>query len=395
MIKETTDVQSQQSEESTTLKRRGVLAAAWALVAGVVVKETVQPVSASASMQIASTETAGVTNPVVGPSTIASQAGFTSTSAILIADASASGPAVALAAIHGASLAPTAAPEPCGVYGQGSNFSAGVVGTSNAGAAKAAIHGIGTGGTVGVQAESTSTSSSVNNYAVLATVPAASSAPGIAVYGVNRSTYTGGGPGAGGFGLYGLSSKGHGLVGATETAGGAAVVGATNGVAGAYAAVFYGPVVVTGSFSVVGAKNAAVPHPDGTHRLLYSIESPESWFEDFGEAQLTGGKSEVTLDPDFGAVADLAKYHVFLTEYDGHNALYVTKRTANGFSVHAKDGAGAGRFSWRVVAKRKDIAGERLAKIAIPPAPELPSSAEIVEPMHPQQMRSRHQRGDS
>ena len=46
---------------------------------------------------------------------------------------------------------------------------------------------------------------------------------------------------------------------------------------------------------------AAVSHPDGSHRLLYSLESPESWFEDFGEARLVDGKAEVRLDPDFAA----------------------------------------------------------------------------------------------
>jgi hypothetical protein len=40
--------------------------------------------------------------------------------------------------------------------------------------------------------------------------------------------------GTGGSGVYRISLHGHGLVGATGTAGGAAVVGATNGVAGAW-----------------------------------------------------------------------------------------------------------------------------------------------------------------
>ena len=92
-------------------------------------------------------------------------------------------------------------------------------------------------------------------------------ANGIAVYGLNNSSFAGPVPGGGGFGVYGLSAKGHGLVGATATAGAAAVVGATNGVAGAWAAAFYGPVVVGGDFIVVGgAKSAAVPFPDGTNR---------------------------------------------------------------------------------------------------------------------------------
>jgi hypothetical protein len=88
------------------------------------------------------------------------------------------------------------------------------------------------------------------------------------------------------------------LVGATAAAGAAAVVGATNGVAGAYAAAFYGPVIVGGNFTVVGgAKSAAVPHPDGSHRRLYCVESPESWFEDFGEAALVCGEASVGRSP--------------------------------------------------------------------------------------------------
>ena len=75
--------------------------------------------------------------------------------------------------------------------------------------------------------------------------------------------------------------------------------------------IFYGPVVVV----VGGAKSAAVPHPDGSHRLLYCVESPESWFEDFGEGQLACGKAEVTINPDFAAVADMEKYHVFVTDH--------------------------------------------------------------------------------
>jgi hypothetical protein len=116
--------------------------------------------------------------------------------------------------------------------------------------------------------------------AVLAEVPSTATEQAISLYALNYSSYIGPGPGAGGFAIYGLSAKGHGLVGATAAAGAAAVVGATNGVAGAYAAAFYGPVIVSGNFTVVGgAKSAAVPHPDGSHRRLYCVESPESWFE--------------------------------------------------------------------------------------------------------------------
>ena len=217
-------------------------------------------------------------------------------------------------------------------------------------------------------------------------IPVTSNQNAIAIYGINNSTYTGPSAGAGGFGVYGLSGRGHGLVGATAAAGGAAVVGATNGVAGAYAAAFYGPVIVGGDFVVVGgAKSAAVPHPDGTHRQLYCVESPESWFEDFGTGELMAGRATIAIEPGFGEVARMDDYHVFLTAYDSDLVLHVSKRTAEGFTVEANAGLAriqgkdlcdvTGKFSWRVVAKRKDIPGERLAKVTMPPEPVLPAAA--------------------
>jgi hypothetical protein len=218
----------------------------------------------------------------------------------------------------------------------------------------------------------------------------------IAVYGFNGSSYAGPGPGAGGFGVYGLSAKGHGLVGATASAGGAAVVGATNGVAGAYAGAFYGPVIIGGDFTVVGgAKSAAAPHPDGSHRRLYCVESPESWFEDFGQAQLVHGRAEVRIDADFAAMTELADYHVFLTDH-GKHYLSVTERRPHCFVVEADTEIASlkgkpvselsGTFSWRLVAKRKDISGERLAKVEIPTQPILPES--VAAPV-PAQMPTR------
>jgi hypothetical protein len=204
-------------------------------------------------------------------------------------------------------------------------------------------------------------------------IPSVSNANAIAIFAENYSTYAGPSPGAGGFAVYGLCAKGHGLVGATATAGGAAVVGAINGVSGAYAGAFYGPVVVSGALTVVGGpKSAAVPHPDGSHRRLYCMESPESWFEDFGKGQLACGEATVRIDPDFAALVNVDDYHVFLTEYGERSDLYVADQTPTGFRVQAKDDTATGRFGWRIVARRKDIAGERLASVTIPPEPTLP-----------------------
>jgi len=184
------------------------------------------------------------------------------------------------------------------------------------------------------------------------------------------------------------AGTGTGLVGYSNTSGywGLGAIGNMAGANGLYAApgaggtagYFGGNVVVTGSLTVYGSypKNAAVPHPDGSHRLLYCTEAPEPWFEDFGVANLTGGKATVTLDPDFAAVAVTSGYHVFLTPEADCNGLYVTGKTATGFTVQElRGGTSTLSFSWRIAARRGDIAGNRFATFspplggAIPPPP--------------------------
>jgi hypothetical protein len=333
-----------------------MLAALWALAAGFVAKETTQPVEASTAMLIANSETAGLLNTVVGHSGLIGSG--SSSDAVLVGD---SGTGSALAGVLGTTLAEYKPTEFSAVYGRSNNANA-VFGN--------ATNGVGVKGSSG------------GSNGVLGVIPSTSASNAIAIYGQNYSTYAGPSPGAGGFAVYGLSAKGHGLVGATATAGGAAVVGATNGVAQAYAGAFYGPVIIGGDFVVVGgAKSAAVAHPDGQHRLLYCFEAPESWFEDLGEGRLTNGETEIIFDPEFARIVDTERYHVFLTEHDDHHGLYVAERTSRGFRVRAKDDCGGvSTFSWRVVAKRADIRPERFAKITVPPEPVLPEPHQSPEP---------------
>jgi hypothetical protein len=141
------------------------------------------------------------------------------------------------------------------------------------------------------------------------------------------------------------------------------------------AGLFRGALIVSG-----GAKSAAVPHPDGSHRLLYSLESPESWFEDFGEGRLKGGKVKIKLDPDFAKVIKTDKYHVFLTSYGDSHGLYVTNRTNKGFEVREQQGGKSSlTFSYRVVAKRKDIEIKRLAKVTLPAVPSLAAEKRLAK----------------
>jgi hypothetical protein len=260
-----------------------------------------------------------------------------------------------------------------GLTASGSHF--GVIGESSGTGVAGSALGVGVSG------------STEFGIGVFGSIAGGSSPNTAAVYGANNSGHSG--PDAG-IGVYGYSLGGNGLVGVStnqngiigyglngvgvwgqtdraesygvfghNTAGGPGVVGQSAG----YAGVFAGAVYVAGSLTVTGAKSAAVPHPDGSLRRLYCLESPEAWFEDFGKGQLECGRAEVTIHPDFAVVADLADYHVFLTAYDGDCGLHVLSQTSEGFTVQARDATTTGRFSWRVVAKRKDVAGTRLEQV--------------------------------
>src|SRR6266545_1890968 len=197
-----------------------------------------------------------------------------------------------------------------------------------------------------------------------------------------------------GYGVFGYSQNSNGIAGqsGTSAAGCAGFAGAPGGygiyggiaVQGGYAGGFAGPVLVVGDFTATGgAKSAAVPHPDGTHRRLYCMESPESLFEDFGAAKLVNGRAQVTFDPDFVAVVHNDKYFIFPVPEGDCKGLYVSDKSPTGFEVRElQGGASTLAFSYRVVAKRKDIAGPRLEKVRLPESikelvkPELPKPPE-------------------
>jgi hypothetical protein len=172
-----------------------------------------------------------------------------------------------------------------------------------------------------------------------------------------------------------------GVIGVSHVAGGIGVIGQSiDGVA----AMFFGNVqILHGGLQVSGPKSALVPHRDGTHRQLYCMESPESWFEDFGETSLHNGVRKVKLDRDFAALVHTTKYQVFLSSYD-RVQLYVSKRTREGFEIRAMpDAAGKipkkVRCGYRIVARRKDITVPRLAKIKIPAIPKRPAFPKFLK----------------
>jgi hypothetical protein len=174
-------------------------------------------------------------------------------------------------------------------------------------------------------------------------------------------------------GVFGTSDAQAGVIGTSKASAG--VLGFSNnvGVYGEgtnYAGIFRGDVLVDGNFAVVGfpgqhTKSVAVPFPDGTQRLLYCMESPELWFEDFGTAKLKRGRAVVKLDADFGKVIKRGDYHVFFTPRGECRGLYVRSQGGASFEVRELAGGKSSvAFSYRIVGRRKDIKGHRrFAKI--------------------------------
>lgn len=187
--------------------------------------------------------------------------------------------------------------------------------------------------------------------------------------------------GLSGAGVHGISKddQGNGVIGDANL--GAQAFAIWGRSSSGFAGFFQGQVFVQGDLTVTGKKAAAVPFPDGSHRRLHCVEAPQSWFEDFGSSQLSNGRAEIKIDPDFAAVVHCDDYHVFITEYEDNDALYVAKRTHKGFEVRANGSACNSTFSFRIVARRKDIQGERFEKVQLPSEKTKISSSANINPV--------------
>ncbi len=109
----------------------------------------------------------------------------------------------------------------------------------------------------------------------------------------------------------------------------------------------------SGDTVAIGAKSAAVQTQEFGPRKLYALESPQSWFEDFGSARLVDGAARVPIEPVFAQTVNLnLDYFVFLTPL-GDCPLYVAEKTSLDFTVQAMGGQTCSiAFDYRIVAHR-------------------------------------------
>jgi hypothetical protein len=135
-----------------------------------------------------------------------------------------------------------------------------------------------------------------------------------------------------------------------------------------YAGYFEGNIRVTGNQTVLGTKSAAVEVEPADYRLVYSQESPECWFEDFGEGQLVNGRAHIELDPLFLKTVTVdqqnqMKVFIQLNDPDCNGTAVI--RGTQGFDVvELMNGKGSASFTYRVVAKRRGYESVRLAPMS-------------------------------
>ena len=132
-----------------------------------------------------------------------------------------------------------------------------------------------------------------------------------------------------------------------------------------------------GNTTARGTKSAMVPLASGKMVKVFSMESPEVWFEDFGAGQLGSGITTVKLDAAFVQTVGLAKgYHVFVTPNGDCNGLYVTNQTSTGFEVRELNGGQSNvAFDYRIVGHRKSYESTRLPAATLPVRESAPATA--------------------
>jgi len=120
--------------------------------------------------------------------------------------------------------------------------------------------------------------------------------------------------------------------------------------------------VFANSFNPLASASVLQKTSTGGAVKTFSHQTTQPSLEDFGEAQLVDGRSDVRLDPAFASVIDVGHDYIVVVTPEGDcRGLYVTQKTAGGFVVRELQGGRSSiPFSYRVVAKPYGAASSRL-----------------------------------
>jgi len=193
----------------------------------------------------------------------------------------------------------------------------------------------------------------------------ANSGSGIGVYGSSVSNVGVYGGSTSQDGVVGYSANGNGVSGSTDSlasSGGAFLGPPTGGqalVAGTSELACW---FDNGNMGCTGNKSAVVPVAGDRWVRLFAVESPDNWFEDFGEGRLSNGSAVIALESEFAQTVNTElSYHVYLTPNGDSRGLYVSAKSANSFEVREQSGGTSNiAFDYRIVARRKGYENVRL-----------------------------------
>jgi hypothetical protein len=180
---------------------------------------------------------------------------------------------------------------------------------------------------------------------------------------------------------YGLSAYQFSTTG--QTAGGYFIAG--DGAGGAFSTTLVEAFSSTGTHykiwqNVVGTVSTAVPDLNGKPATLHAPETPEFYFQDFGQGALVNGKAHIELDPIFAknvVISDKHPLRVFIQLEGDENCkgVVVKNKTATGFDVvELSGGTSNATFQWFVTCNVADAKiGNRVSRFSdlrFEPGPE-------------------------
>lgn len=138
--------------------------------------------------------------------------------------------------------------------------------------------------------------------------------------------------------------------------------------------------------------SCSVPDSEGKMRVMHATETPEFYFQDYGESQLINGKSHIDIDPILAkniTVNDKHPMRVYVQLEGDCNGVYISNKTQTGFDVvELKGGQSNIKFQWTVICNVADVKGGPLgvipfADLRFEPAPDKLQIITISDPDQP------------
>jgi hypothetical protein len=107
-----------------------------------------------------------------------------------------------------------------------------------------------------------------------------------------------------------------------------------------------------------GSVSTIVKDTHGAQVTLHCPETPEIYFQDFGEGQLINGKAHINIDPTFSKNITVNNQHplrAFIQLNGDCKGVYTTNETQTGFDVVELQGGQSNvKFHWTITANRAD-----------------------------------------